>query len=487
VLANSIYSLLSQVSSGVFTAIITLYLTRSLGPGRYGVFALAVGVGGFVATPSDFGISGSTARFVADHRDDPGRVAAFLADAVRMKVVMSLLACGALFALAGPIAAAYHAPLLWPLRLTAAAVFGQNMMFLFEASFISVAEIGSWVRVAMGESVVECTSSIVLVALGGGVVGASVGRAIGYVTGGLLGLALGARRFGWQRKLRRRGRPAETRRIARFAGPLMLVDGANALFATIDILLIGAYLGSRSAGLFSAPTRLLVVFWYPGVAVANGVAPRLSRGGEGDGGRSLAGGLRVLLLIYSAMLGPIIVWAPAIIRILLGGSYGGSVATTRWLSGAILLGGMAPLVSTAANYLGDARSRVLLMVGATLLDGLIDVILIPRIGIISGAIATAIAYAVMFYGHIRICERHIVIPRRQLCLTALRCLLAAAAAAGICLLWGTDPDVLSLIVGAIACAVVFGVVLLVVGEFNKAEVSGAVAAIRGRIPRTSRR
>ena len=60
----------------------------------------------------------------------------------------------------------------------------------------------------------------------------------------------------------------------------MLVDGANSLFTMIDILLIGAYLGSREAGLFSAPTRLLIFFFYPGVAVANGVAPRMTRGGD---------------------------------------------------------------------------------------------------------------------------------------------------------------------------------------------------------------
>ncbi len=481
-LANSIYSLLSQVSSGVFTAVITLYLTRALGPKGYGVFALAVSVGGLVATPSDFGISSATARFVADHRDSPSRVMAFLADAVRLKVGMSLIACGVLFALAGPIASAYHAPLLWPIRLTAVMVFGQNLMFLFEACFISVGEIGSWVRVAMGESVVECGSSIVIVALGGGVVGASAGRALGYLVGGGLALVLGARRFDWPHGMRRKGRAPETGRIARYAGPLMLVDGANSVFATIDILLIGAYLGSRSAGLFSAPTRLLVVFWYPGVAVANGVAPRLARGGS-DGradGDALAAGIRILLILYSLLLAPVIIWAQPIIRILLGSGYGGSVTTMRWLAGAVLLGGLAPLVSISANYLGDVRSRVPLMVGAVVLDGLIDVILIPRIGIVSGAIATAVAYAVMFYGHVRICERHVEIPRMRLTLTAGRCLVAAAAMAGVCAIWGTDPSIPVLIVGTLIGTLVFGATLLALGELSRAELAGSLAWIRNR-------
>jgi len=36
-----------------------------------------------------------------------------------------------------------------------------------------------------------------------------------------------------------------TGRIVRYAAPLMLVDGANALFSLIDVLLIGAFLGAR--------------------------------------------------------------------------------------------------------------------------------------------------------------------------------------------------------------------------------------------------
>ena len=79
--ANSAYSLVSQVSSGLFTAILTLYLVRALAPAAFGDFSLAVGVGALVATPADFGVSSATARFVAEHRNDPAQVAAFMADA----------------------------------------------------------------------------------------------------------------------------------------------------------------------------------------------------------------------------------------------------------------------------------------------------------------------------------------------------------------------------------------------------------------------
>jgi O-antigen/teichoic acid export membrane protein len=262
-------------------------------------------------------------------------------------------------------------------------------------------------------------------------------------------------------------------RIARYAAPLMLVDGANALFTTVDILLIGAYLGSRQAGLFGAPTRLLTLFYYVGIAVSNGIAPRMARRGSGvePDGAALAAGVRGLTVFYSMMLAPLVIWAKPIVDLALGGGYEGSIETMRLLSMSVLLGGLAPLVSVSANYLGDVRRRVPLMIGATLLDAAIDVVLIPRIGIISGAIATAAAYAVMLVGHLSICSRHVKLPFGQIAATAARALLAAAAMAFVLALWGSDPSVPILVVGALTGAVVFLLALVLLGELSRPELT----------------
>ncbi len=484
ILTNVTYSFISQISSGVFTAILTLYLIRDLAPLRYGDFALAVGVGALVTLPADFGVSSSAARFVAERRADSRQVAGILADAMRLKLIGSAVACGALAALAGPIANAYHAPLTWPLRLVAVAVLGQNFMFLFEGAFTAVGRMSTYVRVAFGESAIECSASILLVLLGGGAAGATAGRAVGYCSGGMFALMLGARAFPWPAAMRRRGRRSMTGRIARYAAPLMLVDGANALFAMVDILLIGAYLGARQVGVFSAPLRLLVFFFYPSIAVANGVAPRMARGSGGEpDGAALTGGLRGLVLFYSLLLAPLIVWTGPIVNILLGGGYSGSITTLRVLSISVYLGGIAPLVSISANYLGDASRRIPLMIGAALLDGAIDVVLIPRIGIVSGAIATAAAYAVMDAGHLVICARHVELHLARIAVTALRALLAATSMGVVLALIGTDPGIPMLVVGAAAGTITFLLMLVVLQELSSPELAKAWLWVRVRLRR----
>jgi O-antigen/teichoic acid export membrane protein len=489
VAASSAYAFASQVATSVFTAILTLYLVRALGTSGYGDFALAVSVGALVFVPADFGIGFSAARFLAEHRGDDRRIAEVVADAVRLKLVFSAVACGALAALAGPIASAYHAPITWPLRAVALAVFGQSIMFLFDASFMAARRLASDLRVVFLESAVECSTSIVLVLLVGGAVGAAEGRAIGYCSGGAYALVLGARVFGWPAAMRhRRHRPSNERRIARYAVPLVLVDSAWTLFSTIDLLLIGAYLDSRKVGLFAAPLRLLILLGYPALALTSGVAPRLARSpGHEPDAQALARALRLVVVFQGVMLAPLIVWPRPIVDVALGSSYSGSIATLRVLSIATYLYAFAPLLSVSANFLGDANRRIPLMLGAALINTVIDLILIPRIGIMSGAIATAAALLVMDVGHLQICRRHVDLPLRPLVRSACRTLVAAAGMAAVLLVIGTNPSAPMIVVGALAAPAAFLATLVALGELRVADVTSFAGKVADRLPWEARR
>ena len=86
---NTAFALASQIATATFTAILTIVLVRVLGPEDYGVFALAISVASLVFLPADFGISQSTARFVAERRGDRGLVAEVMADGLKLKAAAS--------------------------------------------------------------------------------------------------------------------------------------------------------------------------------------------------------------------------------------------------------------------------------------------------------------------------------------------------------------------------------------------------------------
>src|SRR4051794_13569327 len=83
---NTVLALTNQLTSAAFTAVLTVYLTRALGPHGYGLFALALGVGSIAALLADFGISQSAARFVAEHRGDNDAQFAVISRALRLKL-----------------------------------------------------------------------------------------------------------------------------------------------------------------------------------------------------------------------------------------------------------------------------------------------------------------------------------------------------------------------------------------------------------------
>ena len=434
---NTAMSLGVQAIGAGFTGILVIFLARRLGTHGYGVFSLALGIASLVLLPSDFGTSNSVARFVAEHRDQHGRVQAVLADGLRLKFLVALIVSVLLAALARPIALAYGIPAAtWPLRAMSLALFGNSVMMI-GAVFTAIGRIDLQLRTAFAESAVEFIASVVLVFAGAGATGAAFGRAIGYLVGAaatifLLVRALGPGIFPTTVRL-----GADARRIAGYAGILLMVDGAYTAFTQIDVLVIGAYLGASAVGIFSAPIKLTVLLTYPGSAVASGVAPRLARGlSGGPNVRAFTTGLRILLIAQAVITAFILGWAPLMVRVVLGARYHESATVLRALAPYIFLSGFGVLVSVSANYLGEARKRVPVAIVTVVINLVVDLLLVPRIGVIGGAWGTDAAFAVYALAHLYICQRALGIDLGPTAVSLARTGLAGAAMTAVLLLFG---------------------------------------------------
>jgi len=486
---NAGFSLATQLVTSAFTAGLTLFLARRLGADQYGLFALAVSVSALILLPVDFGISSSAVRFVATNRGHIAALRAVLADALGLKLLLTLPVCTLLAVTAGPIASAYGKPgLAWPLRGVAIAVVGQSLMLLYQGSFAALGRIRSQLRVQLGESSVETGASVVLVLLGGGASGAALGRGIGYLVGGVFALTVMARLLGGgvlPRRLRGTGR---MRAIAVYATPLLIVNGAFTLFEQVDILIIGAVGSAAQVGLFQAPLRLTTFLQYPGAAIAYAVAPRL----VGDAATPATSraraqvALRVLILLDAAVVPPLMVWAEPIVSLVLGPGYGGSVPVLRVLAPFVFLSGLAPLLSLSLNYIGRARERVPIALVTLAINGALDAVLIPQIGIVGAAVGTTAALALYVTAHVRIYRRYLGIELQPLALTFLRAVAAAAATSGVLALVGTGHlSALQWVSGSVGGLAAFVGVLALTREVKKDELDTLTAGIRQRWSKAS--
>jgi O-antigen/teichoic acid export membrane protein len=477
---NSAFSLMALLAGAAFTAVLTVFLARKLGSAGFGVFSLALGIAGLVLFPLDFGISTSAARFVAERRGDRGRVASVLADSLRMKLLVSAAAALILSALAGPIAAAYgvHA-LIWPIRGVALALFGQSVMQM-NSTFAAVARVRFQLYTALSESAAETTATIGLVLAGAGVTGAAFGRAIGYLVGGGMTVFLIARLFGPTALPRSLRFGKDTRRIATYAGVLLLVDGAFTLFNQIDILIIGAYLGTSAVGIFSAPLRLTSLLGYPGQAISTGVSPLLARNPDREPNvAAFVTALRVLLILQAALTAFVLGWAPLIVHVALGHQYRESVGVLRLLAPFVFMVGFGPLASGTTNYLGQARRRVPIAIGTVIINLVLDLLLVPRIGVTGGCVGTDVAYGLYAPAHLVICQRLLRFDVRPPAITLLRTLLAGAAMTGLLLLIGDSlAEGWRIPLGGLAGISAFGLVLFLTGEVKPGEARALLERVR---------
>jgi O-antigen/teichoic acid export membrane protein len=471
----------AKLLGGAFTAALTVFLARKLGSTKYGIFALGMSIVALLELPSDFGVSVALPRFLAEHRSDRILVPKLVADAIRLEVVGSLVVAGSLAGLAGVIADAYGTPgLALVLRALALALVGQNFLFLFSGVFAALRRQALTLWSSLLESAIELTASVSLVLIAGGASAAAFGRAIGYAVGAAAASALAVRLLGPRILPRSPSTAGNARRIAGYAGMLWVIDSAFTLFTQIDSLLIGAYLANRSVAFFQAPMRLITVLQYPGYAIATAVSPRVagSKPGSTDA-EAFDRSIRALIVLMAVTTVITTVWAAPIIRIVLGRSYDSSAGVLRALAPYVFLSGGAALASTALNYLGAARRRVPIAIFTVVVNLLVDLILIPRIGVIGGAVGSDIAYAIYVLAQFGFCVSTLGLRIRPHLITLVRCAVACAPAALVLVAFGTSTvSAVDVVLGALACLAVYGVALVALREVTRADLALLGRAVR---------
>jgi O-antigen/teichoic acid export membrane protein len=322
------------------------------------------------------------------------------------------------------------------------------------------------------------------VILAGGAAGAAAGRAAGYAFGLFVAVLLTYRAFGRPAFSAGSGRGVARKRLMRYAGALLVIDAAFAISAQSSPLMIGAFLGATEVGIYQAPSRLIVFLQYPGISVANAVAPGLARSEHHEPDvRSFQSGLRHVVVFQALLMAPVLVWAEPITRLLLGSGYGRSADVLRALAPYIFMAGIAPIVSLGVNYLGEARLRLPISMIDVVIELGLTALLLSQIGLLGAAYATDLGALIYVPLHVWILRRMIDLPLRPLALTLLRSLAAAGAMALVLLACGTHSlSVFEWIAGGLGGLAAFLGVLLLTRQLTVGELRALWRGIRRRLP-----
>lgn len=473
--ANALFALLAQVGSSAFAAAVTLFLVRALSVHQYGALGLATAITGLVLLPADVGLIQSTARFVAEHHLDRGEVSTIVATSLRLKIFTTGVVCAVLGLVAGPISSAWGKPeLAWPLRMLAIAAFAQSVMTLLGGAFNALGRVDRNVRVLLGENAVETTAVIVLVVVFGGATAAAVGRSIGFTIGALIAVLTLVQLLGARALDVRPVRREWARRLLRYGGAVVIVDSTYALFAQVDVLLIGVIISTTATGLYVAPFRILTLLILPVTAIVTAVAPRLAApasGEELDRRLPFVEATRLIALWQGLLVAPLLVWPAPIVDVALGGAtYSRSVPVLRAFALYVFLSGFGLFFSVAANYLGQARRRIPIALATVVVNVVLDVALLPTVGVVGGAVSSGVAFALYAPGHAVICARMLGV-RWQVFAGVLARVAPAVAAMGLVLVaFGTHPRGVTVAAGAVCAVGAYGLAALATGALRPDDV-----------------
>ena len=135
---NAVFAFATQMSTAAFTAALTIFLIRALGPAGYGTLSLAVGVTGVLLRPSGAGTTQAAGRFVAERHGDMTGITGVLGMALRISLMTATASRWHCSRSPGRFRSLDAPELAWPLRGVAIAFFGQSITKFIRSIFIAL-------------------------------------------------------------------------------------------------------------------------------------------------------------------------------------------------------------------------------------------------------------------------------------------------------------------------------------------------------------
>jgi O-antigen/teichoic acid export membrane protein len=392
------HELIGQIVTTVLGAALIFLLARLLGPEQYGLLFLAISILGFTKIFSEAGVANSGARYIAEYKEDAtGQIRHILRTSLLYNLVTIFVVVTVFI-----IGHRYIATMFNEHELTS--------LLLYGVLFIVFGTLTTYTRtIPQGFEEIQLSAlihvlnifgrfvfAIGLVILGYGVWGALTGYIVGYALVSIPGLLALDLRFYRYLEVNSSIEPGLRKRIAEYSAPLTVTSAATGVSTYIDTILIGFFLNPASVGFYILAKQFSQFVETPAHALGFSLAPTYGAEKAQDDVQRASNvyetSLRYTLVFYIPAAGGLVLIAEPMIRYVFSPEYLAAVPVLRILAIYIVFRSVATITADGLNYLGRARSRALIETSTVVLNVLLNILLIPRIGIVGAAIATVISY-----------------------------------------------------------------------------------------------
>lgn len=450
-----------------------IVFARALGPAEYGIYTLAFFVVPVAVVIASLGIPSTLGRLIP-HYERLGGVRWFLRNVYVLTIGASIILAAAIV-----LAPGFFSRLLYGgpehIKIITLAGFTVPLMLVFR----NVASTYLGFRLFQASSVFEfcqvalyATIGIVLVLLFSSATSAIFAYAFSFVIAMALFVPVLARFVAGKEPYSRA--PDEKHTYGRLLGLsawFVVTPILAQVFHYVDRLSIQHIMTTTDQGVYSAAVAVAVIVSAIGLAVSNVIYPSISGAWEGgrraEAMRSLDIAIRLMAIALPVAGLVVVLLAGPIMSAILGEAYMGGKAAIPFLVAFHLFTVLVWLFGVLPGLLGKTRVAALGLAFGLPLNIVLNLALVPRMGIAGAGVATMLSYLAMWLVIVIVCRR---LGFRAGPRTLILCLLPLAL-----LLPGFWPA------AVVALALLLGLMtpLLLTPEERALAAAGALAFMRG--------
>jgi O-antigen/teichoic acid export membrane protein len=380
--SNAFWMLLSDLFSKVASFVLVVIIARGLGAEEYGYFNFAVSFVPIFLFLGTLGVDVEVFRAIARDRHRLSRV---FASGFVLRLAFGSLAL--------VLAAAIGAVVLDGGDALRALVVVSLALFLDELSRFAGTVFKAFERMRF-HAVVVLVNRLLSTALAGAALAAGGGLEL--ISGAYLLGSIGALGFAWF-ALRRFFPPihlrdadrAEMKNIVKNGVHIGVASTVNMLTFRLDAVLLQVMRGPIAVAMYGIAYRFFESFLFVSWSLSNVVLPRIARS---DGGRDATQPYQMALALAMAVYLPIAIGslfaADWVVTTVFSERYEAAADAVKWLTGALVLYGVAYLARTATIALGKRNGIAQIATVGLVANIVMNLILIPRYGFEGAAAAT---------------------------------------------------------------------------------------------------
>jgi O-antigen/teichoic acid export membrane protein len=403
---NSLLIAAGLVIGSASSLVFRVLVARVYGPENFGVFSIGFMVVTATTTLALLGFPAGATKFVSEYRslEAHDRVLAVLGFCLAVSLPLSLLLTGSLFLFARPLVqhslgSAESAGFLRWFALQIPA----NVLIHLSAAFALGRERGGTqvvIREVLPKSLLLAFAAGVVV-LGGSIIDVGLAYVAARWVAGVLGLlaVLYLVRYADPRRVQISHIVDEAKPLFIYSSPLLLTTFTGFLLNWVDTFFVAYFLDEARVGIYQTAFILGSVLGLFFTAISNSMFPNLSallsRNDTGEAAHRYGGSIRWGLIVSVAPFSYMVLFPGTTLRILFGPEYlSAALPLVVILVGQIVMISFGPGLG-ALKASGDTTFILAAYVVSTGVNIVGNVALIPRLGILGAAIATALSTALL--------------------------------------------------------------------------------------------